>query len=188
MGDDGISRKIIPENCSESDEPFLSASVSLLEGRGVLPVDVHSVQMVVLDEFGQFETAVSGIISRRCGIFSRSEGAHQQLDSSFGIVGLEGELDLLSGVSEHSCTDVVKRIRPDCGCVDWPRSVSPEGEGDVVEGEGDSSLCVSGHGESFCDGRGWPPLCELVDVGELENVLVGDDEHEFEFVVELVLE
>ena len=74
-----------PEFLLEGNEPCLP--LSSLHSSIVFPVDVHSIQVVVLDEFAKFNSAVSGVDSIAGGEFCGSKGADHDFNSCV-IVGL----------------------------------------------------------------------------------------------------
>jgi hypothetical protein len=62
MGDDGTFGKKISEIFGDVDEPFLTTAISLGERGGVLPVDVHSIQLVIDHKLGKFLGTFLGAI------------------------------------------------------------------------------------------------------------------------------
>jgi hypothetical protein len=77
MGDDGSRLQIPSEDSGKSDEPIFATAITLKERISILPINIHSVVVVVVNEVGYLQGALNGIDSCTSRHLGSSKSAHQ---------------------------------------------------------------------------------------------------------------
>ena len=92
--------KDIPKCCCELDEPVLSSSISDVHGFVVFPVNIDSIEIIILDEISKASGTFCGIVASGGWELLGSKGTDHDFDTIFVISLFEILSDLFIGVTE----------------------------------------------------------------------------------------